>query len=254
MRIAVAGATGNIGGLTVSALEDAGHDVMRISRSLGVDLTTGVGLDHAVTGVDAVIDTTNSTVADAEGSIRHFADHDRQPARRRATGGRPPPRTALHRRRRPCPRECALRREARAGTPGHRRPGPLDHRASDAVPRLRRDGGRLVRDGRRGGDPASARPARRPVRRGGRVGRGRRRATTPALRRRGRPGSAGPGGHGAAHVRSTRPRGDAAADVVRGVRSRMAGDVLLPGPGARIMPTTFEAWLDGSRSQATDSH
>ena len=73
MRIAVAGATGNIGGLTVSALEDAGHDVVRISRSLGVDLTTGVGLDRALTGVDAVIDTTNSTVADAEGSIRHFA-------------------------------------------------------------------------------------------------------------------------------------------------------------------------------------
>ena len=50
MRIAVAGATGNIGGLTVSALEDAGHDVTRISRSLGVDLTTGVGLDRALTG------------------------------------------------------------------------------------------------------------------------------------------------------------------------------------------------------------
>jgi uncharacterized protein YbjT (DUF2867 family) len=28
----------------------------------------------------------------------------------------------------------------------------------------------------------------------------------------------------------------------------MAGDVLLPGPDARIAPTTFEAWLSGSRA------
>ena len=28
----------------------------------------------------------------------------------------------------------------------------------------------------------------------------------------------------------------------------MAGEVLLPGPDARIAPTTFEAWLSGSRA------
>lgn len=72
MRIAVAGATGNIGRLTVSALEEAGHDVVRMSRSLGVDLSTGVGLESALTGVEAVIDTTNSTVADPEESVRYF--------------------------------------------------------------------------------------------------------------------------------------------------------------------------------------
>ncbi|MEV6740335.1 hypothetical protein AB0N14_26675 [Streptomyces sp. NPDC051104] len=44
MRIAVAGATGTIGALTVAALEGAGHDVVRISRSLGVDLSTGEAL------------------------------------------------------------------------------------------------------------------------------------------------------------------------------------------------------------------
>jgi uncharacterized protein YbjT (DUF2867 family) len=59
MRIAVAGATGHIGALTVSALEGRGHDAVRISRSLGVDLLTGEGLDDALRGVEAVVDATN---------------------------------------------------------------------------------------------------------------------------------------------------------------------------------------------------
>ena len=55
MRIAVAGATGHIGALTAAALERGGHDVVRISRSLGVDLLTGDGLDAALAGVEAVV-------------------------------------------------------------------------------------------------------------------------------------------------------------------------------------------------------
>ncbi len=72
MRIAVAGATGHIGGLTVSALESHGHDVVRISRSLGVDLLTGEGLDDALGGVDAVVDVTNSTATDRAEAGAHF--------------------------------------------------------------------------------------------------------------------------------------------------------------------------------------
>jgi uncharacterized protein YbjT (DUF2867 family) len=60
MRIAVAGATGNIGARTVAALERDGHEAVRISRSLGVDLTTGEGLDAALEGVDAVVDAISS--------------------------------------------------------------------------------------------------------------------------------------------------------------------------------------------------
>jgi uncharacterized protein YbjT (DUF2867 family) len=60
MRIAVAGATGNIGARTACALERDGHEVVRVSRSLGVDLVTGDGLDGVLSGVDAVVDTTNS--------------------------------------------------------------------------------------------------------------------------------------------------------------------------------------------------
>jgi len=72
MRIAVAGATGNIGALTVSALERGGHEVVRISRSLGVDLTTGEGLDAALAGVAALVDATNAPPGDATATVDYF--------------------------------------------------------------------------------------------------------------------------------------------------------------------------------------
>jgi uncharacterized protein YbjT (DUF2867 family) len=72
MRIAVAGATGNIGTLTVAALERAGHEVVRMSRSLGVDLATGDGLDGALAGVEVVIDVTNGPAADRDETVAFF--------------------------------------------------------------------------------------------------------------------------------------------------------------------------------------
>ncbi|WP_432928893.1 SDR family oxidoreductase [Microbispora sp. CA-135349] len=72
MRIAVAGATGNIGKLTVAALERDGHDVVRVSRSLGVDLMTGEGLDDALTGVEAVVDAISSEATDRDESVSYF--------------------------------------------------------------------------------------------------------------------------------------------------------------------------------------
>ncbi|GAB2587615.1 3-beta hydroxysteroid dehydrogenase [Paractinoplanes abujensis] len=57
--MAVAGGTGWVGKLVVERAREAGHDVVVISRSNGVDLTTGAGLDEALHGVDAVIDVTN---------------------------------------------------------------------------------------------------------------------------------------------------------------------------------------------------
>lgn len=77
MRIAVAGATGNIGTLTVTALERAGNDVVKISRSLGVDLTTGAGLDAALDGVDAVIDATNGPVGSPAEVVAYFGSTTR---------------------------------------------------------------------------------------------------------------------------------------------------------------------------------
>lgn len=77
MRIAVAGATGNIGSLTVAALERGGHEVVRISRSLGVDLSTGEGLDEALAGVDAVVDAINVPAARREETVALFSEATR---------------------------------------------------------------------------------------------------------------------------------------------------------------------------------
>lgn len=73
MRIAVAGATGNIGARTVSTLEGNGHEVVRISRSLGVDLLTGEGLDAALEGVNAVVDAISSPPISLDETRKYFA-------------------------------------------------------------------------------------------------------------------------------------------------------------------------------------
>jgi uncharacterized protein YbjT (DUF2867 family) len=72
MRIAVAGATGNIGARTVAALERDGHDVVRMSRSLGVDLVTGDGLIDALTGVEAVVDAISAPPNDRDRTAEYF--------------------------------------------------------------------------------------------------------------------------------------------------------------------------------------
>jgi uncharacterized protein YbjT (DUF2867 family) len=72
VRIAVAGATGHIGALTVSALEGGGHELVRISRSLGVDGLTGVGLDEALEGVEGVVDVTNTAATDRAEAVAFF--------------------------------------------------------------------------------------------------------------------------------------------------------------------------------------
>jgi uncharacterized protein YbjT (DUF2867 family) len=55
-RIAVAGATGRLGRQLVDVLEERGDEVVRISRTDGVDVVTGEGLAGALAGVDTVID------------------------------------------------------------------------------------------------------------------------------------------------------------------------------------------------------
>src|SRR5688572_6777937 len=72
MRVAVVGATGRIGSLTVAALERDGHEVRRISRGGGVDVVAGTGLESALTGVDAVVDALNSTAPDRADTVDFF--------------------------------------------------------------------------------------------------------------------------------------------------------------------------------------
>src|SRR5215469_191099 len=72
MRIAVAGATGRIGQLTIASLQDAGHQAAKISRRAGVDAYTGDGLADALRGADAVIDSTNTGSQDREEIVDFF--------------------------------------------------------------------------------------------------------------------------------------------------------------------------------------
>jgi uncharacterized protein YbjT (DUF2867 family) len=60
MRIAVAGGSGAVGKYVVRSASQAGHEVVAMSRSVGVDARTGEGLLAALEGVDVIIDTTNA--------------------------------------------------------------------------------------------------------------------------------------------------------------------------------------------------
>ena len=55
-KIAVAGSTGRVGRHVVDVLEGQGHDVVRISRTTGVDVITAEGLAEALDGVESVVD------------------------------------------------------------------------------------------------------------------------------------------------------------------------------------------------------
>src|SRR5699024_725081 len=72
MRAAVIGGTGLVGRHTVDALQEAGHEAVVVSRSRGIDVLTGEGLDAALAGVDAVIDVTNTAAADPDEARRFF--------------------------------------------------------------------------------------------------------------------------------------------------------------------------------------
>jgi uncharacterized protein YbjT (DUF2867 family) len=72
MKIVVAGGTGTVGRFTVEAAQDAGHEVVVLSRSRGADVRTGAGLVAALVGADAVIDVTNTPTLSARKSREFF--------------------------------------------------------------------------------------------------------------------------------------------------------------------------------------
>jgi uncharacterized protein YbjT (DUF2867 family) len=71
-KIAVAGATGRVGRHVVDVLKEAGHDVVAISRSGGVDVITGDGLAQALTGVECIIDVATGPSPEQEAATRFF--------------------------------------------------------------------------------------------------------------------------------------------------------------------------------------
>ncbi len=71
-KIAVAGATGRVGRPVVDILESRGYDVVPISRSHGVDVVSGEGLDQALTGVETIIDVATGPSPDQQAATEFF--------------------------------------------------------------------------------------------------------------------------------------------------------------------------------------
>ena len=72
MRIAVAGGTGTVGSKVVDAVRARGHEVVVLTRSAGVNVVTGEGLDAALTGVDALVDTANIATLKRDAAVAFF--------------------------------------------------------------------------------------------------------------------------------------------------------------------------------------
>jgi len=72
VRIAVAGGTGVVGRHVVEAVRAGGDEVVVLSRGAGVDLIAGTGLEAALEGVDAVVDTANVETLSAKTATSFF--------------------------------------------------------------------------------------------------------------------------------------------------------------------------------------
>jgi uncharacterized protein YbjT (DUF2867 family) len=71
-KIAVTGATGRVGSPLVEILEQRGHDVVPISRSTGVDVVSGEGLEEALAGAETIIDTATGPSPDQQAATEFF--------------------------------------------------------------------------------------------------------------------------------------------------------------------------------------
>lgn len=72
MRVVVFGGTGVLGRLVVGELRSRGHDAAPASRASGVDAVAGTGVQEAVRGADAVVDTTNVQTASGKRAVAGF--------------------------------------------------------------------------------------------------------------------------------------------------------------------------------------
>lgn len=80
MKIALVGATGTAGRATAHAAQQAGHEVIALSRATGIDLHTGEGLAEALNGAQVVIDTSNAFPTDPSASlVDTFSDVTKNP-------------------------------------------------------------------------------------------------------------------------------------------------------------------------------
>ncbi|NNG36474.1 SDR family oxidoreductase [Nakamurella aerolata] len=87
MKVAVAGGTGMVGTAVVANLRATGVEPVILSRSAGVDLVSGSGLDELLAGVTAVIDVTSSPDRDAGHLVAFFSSVAQQLQRAAAAAG-----------------------------------------------------------------------------------------------------------------------------------------------------------------------
>ena len=71
-RIAVVGATGQVGSQITPLLEAAGHRVTPASRSTGIDAAIGTGLADALRDVDVLVDVLNSPTTEDDAALAFF--------------------------------------------------------------------------------------------------------------------------------------------------------------------------------------
>jgi len=86
-KIAVTGATGRVGSHLFEILEQRGHDVVPISRSKGIDVVSGEGLDEALAGVETIIDTATGSSPDQGAATEFFTASARNLQRAGAAAG-----------------------------------------------------------------------------------------------------------------------------------------------------------------------
>lgn len=72
MTVAVAGGTGLVGRYVVDALRRSGHEPVVVARSTGADVLTGDGLTEALAGAESVVDVLNFSTATPEESEALF--------------------------------------------------------------------------------------------------------------------------------------------------------------------------------------
>ncbi|MGF6495937.1 uncharacterized protein YbjT (DUF2867 family) [Luteibacter sp. 621] len=73
MKIVVIGGNGLVGRQVVALLRGDSHDVTSASRSTGVDIISGAGLDAALAGAEVVVDASNAAPPYGEASYAFFA-------------------------------------------------------------------------------------------------------------------------------------------------------------------------------------
>jgi uncharacterized protein YbjT (DUF2867 family) len=242
MRVAVIGGTGLVGRHTIRALHRAGHDAVVVARSTGTDVTTGAGLDTALAGVEAVVDVTNTLAQSAEAAREFFTTSTRYllAAEQRAAVGHHVVLSVVG----------VDRVEGNAHYAGKRcqeelvAAGPIPATIVRAT--QFHEFAAMVVDWTRQGDVAIVPPLLMQPVAASDVGDVLAEVATRAPHG-GTPEFAGPETQDLVDMarRTLAARGQSIRLVPswRPFGVEMAGEVLLPGPGARLAPTTFDTWL-----------